>query len=124
MGRTYGPESRCCLFLTGPVLPSVSDGVIFIRSSKVVIVTVAVENAKGERKRQEDDESGGQERGKSCVKVCGQIPCPFRDCDVNVVTQASPVTLLPDATTVNVCKNSIRILYIWFKETGLKSDSK
>jgi hypothetical protein len=52
VGRTYGPENRCCLFLTGPVLPSVSDEVMFIRSSKVVITNVAVENARKERENE------------------------------------------------------------------------
>ena len=48
-GRTYGPEDRFCLFLTGPVLSVVSDGVIFMRSSKVVIVNIKVEDARNER---------------------------------------------------------------------------
>ena len=49
-GRTYGPEGRCCLFLTGPVSPAASDGVMFIRSSKVVIVDLAAENARSKGK--------------------------------------------------------------------------
>lgn len=48
-GRTYGPGVRCCLFLTGPVLSAVSDGVIFMRSSKVVIVNAKAEDARNER---------------------------------------------------------------------------
>lgn len=51
-GRTYGPEDRCCLFLTGPVWPAVSEGVMFIRSSKVAIANTTVENAKNERRDQ------------------------------------------------------------------------
>ena len=48
-GRTYGPEVRCCLFLTGPVGSGVSDGVIFMRSSNVVIVNTKGEDARNER---------------------------------------------------------------------------
>jgi hypothetical protein len=49
-GRTYGPEDRFCLFLTGPVWPAVWDGEMFIRSSKVVIVDLKVKDARNERK--------------------------------------------------------------------------
>lgn len=49
-GRTYGPEVRFCLFLTGPVWSAASDGAMFMRSSKVVIVILVVENAKNETK--------------------------------------------------------------------------
>lgn len=57
-GRTYGPEGRFCLFLTGPVWSVASDGVMFMRSSKVAIVTLTVENARSER------EEGGALRGR------------------------------------------------------------
>jgi len=59
--RLYGAEDRFCLFLTGPVWPSVSDGVMFIRSSRVVMVNFVVENAESERKNEKKDESGRQE---------------------------------------------------------------
>lgn len=58
-GRTYGPEDRCCLFLTGPVWPAASDGVMFIRSSRVVIVGLRVEDARNERR-----EKGRVARGR------------------------------------------------------------
>jgi hypothetical protein len=58
-GRTYGPEDRCCLFLTGPVRPAVSDVVMFMRSSKVVILDPTAEYTENERKEKGGVAGGG-----------------------------------------------------------------
>lgn len=78
-GRTYGPEDRCCLFLTGPDSSTVSDEEMFIRSSKVVIVDVKVEDARNERKEREGDDEGKRRKteevngGNNSVSLA--IPC-------------------------------------------------
>lgn len=89
-GRTYGPEDRCCLFLTGPVWAAVWDGEIFIRSSKVVIVYLKVEDARNERKEKEGTTRGGRGRrsrvGTSRVRISVAIPC-------QLVTVTSPTNI-------------------------------
>jgi len=57
-GRTYGPEGRCCLFLTGPGSPAVPDEVMFMRSSKVAIASLRVEK----RERKEGEEGDGKRK--------------------------------------------------------------
>jgi len=72
-GRTYGPEDRCCLFLTGPVWPAVSDGEMFIRSSKVAIF-----GSQGRRREKRKEGEGGgdnrKRRKREEVKGAGNEP--------------------------------------------------